>query len=110
VADALAAYRKAIALAPDVPAAHSIIGNALKDQGLLDEAVAAFRQAIKFQPGFAEAHNNLGSALTDSGKPEEAITAFAAAIALKPELPRSTPQPRHRVARQGPVARGNRRV
>jgi Flp pilus assembly protein TadD len=30
--------------------AHSNLGNALKDQGKLDEAVAAYRQAISIKP------------------------------------------------------------
>jgi predicted O-linked N-acetylglucosamine transferase (SPINDLY family) len=39
--------------------AHSNLGNALNDQGKLDEATAAYRQAIGIRPDYAEAHSNL---------------------------------------------------
>ena len=42
--------------------AHNNLGNALKDQGKLDEAVACYRRALQLRPDYAEAHNNLGVA------------------------------------------------
>ena len=38
---------RAIALRPDFAAAHSNLGNALRDNGQLDEAIAAFRRATR---------------------------------------------------------------
>ena len=36
------------------------MGNALKDQGKLDQAVAAYNKALSIKPDYAEAYSNLG--------------------------------------------------
>jgi protein O-GlcNAc transferase len=48
-------------LKPDYAEAHNNLGNALNDQGKLDEAVACYRRALELKPDYAEAHNNLGN-------------------------------------------------
>jgi len=63
----------------------SNLGNALRDQGNLDEAIAAYRQAIGVRPDFADGHSNLGNALRDQGRLDEAIAAYRRAIGLKPD-------------------------
>ena len=68
-----------------MPTAHNNLGNALKDQGKLDEAVACYRRALELKPDFAEAHNNLGNALKDQGKLDEAIACYRRALELKPD-------------------------
>ena len=70
---------------PTTPRPIPHLGNALRDQGKLDEAVAAYRQAIRFKPDYAEAHSNLGNALKDQGKLDEAVAAYRQAIAIKPD-------------------------
>jgi tetratricopeptide (TPR) repeat protein len=81
----LAAYQQAIRIKPDFAEAHSNLGNALRDQGKLDEAVTAFRRAIKVRPDYAEAHSNLGLALRDQGKLDEAAAAYREAIRITPD-------------------------
>ena len=44
---------------PDYAQAHNNLGNALRDQGKLEEAVAAYRRALELKLGIAEAHSNL---------------------------------------------------
>ena len=83
--EAIAAYRKAVSIKPDLAEAHSNLGNALRDQGRLDEAVLACRQAIGSRPDYAEAHCNLGNALRDQAKLEEAVLAYRQAIRIKPD-------------------------
>ena len=61
--EAIAAFREAIRLKPDLASAHYNLGNALRVQGKLDEAIAAYREAIRLKPDLAEAHYNLGLAL-----------------------------------------------
>ena len=48
--------------------AHSNLGNALKDQGKLEEAIAEYRTAIRLKPDYATAHNNLAWAMVTSPK------------------------------------------
>ena len=50
-------------LKPDEAKAHSNLGNALKDQGRLDEAMTCYRLAMELKPELAEAHTNLLLAL-----------------------------------------------
>jgi len=79
--------QRAIALRPNYAEAHNNLGNALRDNGQLDEAVAACRQAIALRPNYPKAHNNLGNALAEKGQLTEAIAAFRQAIALRPNYP-----------------------
>src|SRR5439155_4564229 len=53
-----AAYRKAVALHPNVSEARNHLGVVLADQGRLVEAEAAFRAAIQISPRFVEAYSN----------------------------------------------------
>jgi Flp pilus assembly protein TadD len=38
-------------------------GNALYEQGRMDDAIAAYGEAVRSNPDHSEAHNNLGAAL-----------------------------------------------
>jgi protein O-GlcNAc transferase len=82
--EALAAYRKAGEIEPDLVEASYNLGNALKALGRLDEAVAAYRHAISIRPGLLQAHCNLGNALCDQGRPDEAVAAFRQALRIEP--------------------------
>jgi serine/threonine-protein kinase len=75
----------AVAARPASATAHSNLGNALKDQGKLDEAIACYRKAIALDPKDPKAHNNLGSGLSEQNKREEAIACYRQAIALDPK-------------------------
>ena len=68
--------RAAVSSEVDDAEAHFKLGNALKDQGKLEEAIAAYREAIRLKPDFADAHKNLGNALANQEKLEEAITEY----------------------------------
>jgi Flp pilus assembly protein TadD len=87
LAEAVACYRQALRLKPDLPEAHYNLGAALLTQGKLGEAVAAYKEAIRLKPAFPEAHCNLGNALLTQGKPAAAVAAFKEALRLKPDLP-----------------------
>jgi tetratricopeptide (TPR) repeat protein len=71
---------------PDYPEAHNNLGNALKDQGRLDEAVACYREALRLQPNYAVAHSNLGVALMEQGQLAEAAASYRQAVRLRPGL------------------------
>jgi eukaryotic-like serine/threonine-protein kinase len=83
-AAAEAAYRKAIALAPDFALAHSNLGLCLDDQQKQAEAEAACRKAVDIAPTEADAHYHLGNVLARRQKPAAAEAAFRKTIALEP--------------------------
>jgi Flp pilus assembly protein TadD len=84
--EAIAEYRRAIALKPDLAGAHYWLGVAFYAKRQYDEAIAEYRSAIALKPDYAEAHNNLGSVLYRMGKSDEAIAEYRKAIALKPDF------------------------
>jgi predicted O-linked N-acetylglucosamine transferase (SPINDLY family) len=83
--EALPALRKAAELLPRDAAAHSNLGNALRELDQLDEAVASCRQALEIDPDYAMGHNNLGAALKDLGRSDEAAASCRRALVLRPE-------------------------
>ena len=61
------------------------MGNALTDQGKLEQAIEAYKTALSLKSDYADAYNNMGNALTDQGKLEQAIEAYKTALSLKPD-------------------------
>ena len=65
--EAVASYRRAIELRPDLAEAHANLGIALRNQGKPDEATACHQRAIELKPDYAEPYNNLGNAFWNKG-------------------------------------------
>ncbi len=86
LSEAAAAYRKILALRPDIAEAYYDLGNVLVNQGDLEEAAAQHRRAVALKPDFAEAHNSLGFVLQCQGKFDEAAAQYERALALRPGL------------------------
>ena len=84
ILNAVAAYRRAIILKLDYAEAHNNLGNALKDQGKLDEAVACYRQAMKLRPDYAEPQYNIAVIFQEQGKLDEAVAWNRRALERKP--------------------------
>jgi tetratricopeptide (TPR) repeat protein len=91
IAEAEAAYRKAIALKPDDHEAYTNLGAALRDQGKLAEAEAAFRKAIALKPDDPKASANLGAflrhqanTLAGQGQWQRAAAEYARAVEWLP--------------------------
>lgn len=80
--DAIARYRRAVALRPDYPEAHNNLGNALRDAREPTAAMESCARAIELRPGYAQAYNNLGNALQDLGDLDGAATHYVRAIEL----------------------------
>ncbi len=87
VAEAEAAYRRALALKEDYPEAQNSLGSALQDLGRLDEAIAHYRRALDLRAAYPEALVNLGTALHAQDRLEEAEASLRAALALDPADP-----------------------
>jgi len=85
-AAAMAAYRQALAIAPDLADAHLNLGRLLHEGGDPAKAETHYRRALAIDPGDALAAYNLGVALQDQQQPREAAAAYEQAIALDPTL------------------------
>ena len=64
--------------------AHGRLGDALRDEGRVDDAINHYQEALKIKPGAAEFRNNLGTALQQEGKVDEAIAQYQEALQIKP--------------------------
>ena len=85
-AAAMAAYRRALAIDPDLADAHLNLGRLLHEGGDPACAETHYRRALAIDPGDALAAYNLGVALQDRQQPREAAEAYEQAIALDPTL------------------------
>ena len=79
--------RRALELKPDYADAHSNLGNALQEQGQLDQAVASVSASFGAQAGLLRRLNNLGNALRAQGKLTESVASYERALELKPDDP-----------------------
>ena len=79
VDDALANYRKAIAIRPSA-AAYTNIGVLLHERGDFAGAVQAYEQALAIRANSHIAHRNLGDALLRLGRSREARNAYLNAV------------------------------
>ena len=74
----------AIALAPNAPQPHYILGLIAKTQARPDDAVAPFQQVLKIDPNDVGANVNLGQIYSTQRKFTEAIALFRVALAAEP--------------------------
>lgn len=84
-------YRSALAMWTDVvekrpanPRGHGNLGEALFDDGRVDDAVVRLRTAVRLDPEYPEAYANLGLALTALGRFDEAAAAYGDSLRLDP--------------------------
>ncbi len=84
LAEAAAAYREVIALAPDNAAAHYNLGRAILQRGHVEEALAELGEAVRLNPDDAVFNFALSEALRRAGRLEEARKSARRAIALQP--------------------------
>ena len=84
-AEAEAAFREAVRLAPDLPDAHLDLGLVLAREGKLDAAIASVRQALTLNPKQPGAHMFLGIFLSQSNHQDEAEAALRQELGLDPK-------------------------
>jgi tetratricopeptide (TPR) repeat protein len=80
--EAIAAFRRAIELNPDLSWSHHNLGEALAKLGQFEEAIASYRRAIALNPDFSWSYHHLGDALDRQQQWEEAVAAFGKATEL----------------------------
>ena len=82
--EAVACFRRTLALKPDYAEAHYNLGNALHALGQHPAALIAYRQALALWPWFPLAHNNLGILLKELGQVDDALACYRRALELEP--------------------------
>lgn len=83
---AIGAYRRALAMAPDLAAAHCNLGIALARRGQTNDALAAYQRAVELAPGAAAGHYNLALLQHGAGRYGQAEAALRRALACQPDL------------------------
>jgi Tetratricopeptide repeat len=85
-ANAEAAYRRAVELAPDRAAPRYNLALLLQQRGDRREALKQYRTVVELDPAHAWAHYQIGSLYEAAGDEEKAIRAYARAFSLEPRL------------------------
>lgn len=78
--EAMAAYRRALQINPDLPDAHLNLGRILHERGEVGGAEMHYRLALGARPDDSTAAYNLGVALQDQERLEEAAHAYQMAL------------------------------
>ena len=84
---ALAQYRAAEELAPELYHIHNNIGNLLDKLGHPNEALIEYRRAVLLNPGLPSLHNSTGMVLAELGRFDKALGQFQEAARLDPAYP-----------------------
>jgi Tfp pilus assembly protein PilF len=82
--DAIADYKRSLAINPHYAEANNNLGQALTQGGRPRDGIELFRAALESDPNLLSAHNNLGNALADDGKPAEALPHYDFVLAREP--------------------------
>ncbi len=83
--EAVEAFGRAAALAPDAPEIWFKLGLALQDLGDWTGAEQAYLRALELRPELAEAETNLGIVLQEGGDLSAAKQAYGRALLLRPD-------------------------
>lgn len=84
--EAIAEYRKALEVKPELQTVHFAIGNIYWRLGRNDEALAELTEELKINPANPQAHYECGDVLLSENKLDEAEKHFAAALKYSPEM------------------------
>jgi tetratricopeptide (TPR) repeat protein len=85
--EALAEYRAAEQLAPELYHIHNNLGNLLDNLGHPNQALAEYRKAVLLNPSLPFLHNSTGIVLAELGRFDEAMSQFKEASRLDPAYP-----------------------
>ena len=84
VAEARAAYERALALAPDQPDGLHLLGMLEGQFGSSERGIALIRRAIELNPSEPMFHNNLGNVFSELDRLDEAEPSYQRAVELDP--------------------------
>jgi tetratricopeptide (TPR) repeat protein len=77
--------QEALALQPDLAAAHQVLGTAYRYALRLDDAATEFARAVELDPKSASARHTLAELRRATGKPEDALTLYREQLAADPQ-------------------------
>ena len=77
------------------------LGNALHDEGKIEEAILCFNETLRLAPNYPKAHYNLANALTDKGMLTEAVMHYNRALELQPDYLEAQSNLAKALAKQG---------
>ena len=83
-AEAIAEYRRALALGPTFVDLRAKLAGALRDSGERDAAIAEYEEVVRQAPSFVPARLNLGLSLLASGRKDEAVKQWNAVLEISP--------------------------
>jgi Flp pilus assembly protein TadD len=83
--NSLTLFQQAVEVTADNYVAHDSLGNALAQQGMLDQAIVHYRESLRIKPNLVNTHNNLGVALLQKGEINRAMAQYYQALRLKPD-------------------------
>ena len=83
--NSLTLFQHAAEVTDDNYVAHDSLGNALAQQGMLDQAIIHYRESLRIKPNLVNTHNNLGVALLQQGEINRAMEQYYQALRLKPD-------------------------
>jgi protein O-mannosyl-transferase len=83
--DSQTLWAHTLACTADNEVAQYSLGNALLQNGEVDEAIAHFQTALQINPDNAETHYNLANALAQRGREDEAIIHYQRALQIDPD-------------------------
>jgi len=99
--NSVALWQHASSVTRDNFFAHHEYGNALSEQGRVDEAFAQYSEAARVKPDFDNAHISLGVLLLNRGQLDQAFREFSEALRIKPDSPKAHNNLGVVLARQG---------
>ncbi len=84
LAEAVDAYRAALAINPNYADAYNNLGNVFQDLQQAENALECYRQAIRCEPNNANAYRNLGYVLKEHGRIAEGLDYLEQAQSIEP--------------------------
>ncbi|HED12672.1 MAG TPA: sulfotransferase family protein [Gammaproteobacteria bacterium] len=84
-AEAIKAYRSALAADPSQAETHYLLGNALREAGRPNDALNAYRALLALQPGHLMGANNLGALLLHLGNAPAALELLLRTVKMFPD-------------------------
>ena len=83
-AEAIAEYRRALALGPTFVDLRAKLAGALRDSGERDAAIAEYEEVVRQAPSFVPARLNLGLSLYTAGRREDATAHWRKVLEISP--------------------------